>query len=214
MALNPVPTKIICVGRNYVAHAAELGNTIPDEPLLFFKPPSSLLASGQPVRIPSDVGRVDFEGEIGLTIGRRASRISQSEAWDHVSGIVALNDVTARDLQRKDSQWSRAKGLDTFCPVGNVVDAEGIDPTTLEVTTRVNGEERQHGVASDMAFSIPYLIAYMSHLMTLEPGDLIATGTPEGIGPLQPGDEVTVELSCGSTVSNGFEAGEPVLLGA
>lgn len=205
------PSKIICVGRNYLGHASELGNMVPDEPLTFFKPPSSLLAPGAPVSIPSDVGRVDFEGEIGLIIGPRAHRVSEADAWSHVRGVVAVNDVTARDLQRKDKQWTRAKGLNTFCPVGNVVPAEGVDPASLTVVTRVNGEERQHGEASDMAFSIPYLIAYISHMLTLEPGDLIATGTPEGVGPLEPGDEVEIEVSCGSSVSNPCESGDPVI---
>ncbi|MDH3225096.1 MAG: fumarylacetoacetate hydrolase family protein [Gemmatimonadota bacterium] len=211
-ALPPIrPSKIICVGRNYVGHASELGNTVPEEPLTFFKPPSSLLPSGGTVLIPSDVGRVDFEGEIGLIMGRRAHRVSEAAAWSHVSGVVAVNDVTARALQRTDKQWTRAKGLNTFCPVGNVVPAEGVDPVSLQVVTRVNGEERQHGEATDMAFSIPYLIAYISHMMTLEPGDLIATGTPEGVGPLAPGDRVEVEVSCGSSVANPCEAGDPVI---
>ena len=205
------PTKIVCVGRNYVGHASELGNVVPDEPLTFFKPPSSLLATGSPVLIPPDVGRVDFEGEIGLVLGARAHRIREADAWDHVSGVVAANDVTARDLQKRDKQWTRAKGLNSFCPVGNVVDARDVDPHSIEVVTRVNGDMRQHGEASDMAFSIPYLIAYISHLMVLEAGDLVLTGTPEGVGPLVPGDRVDVELNCGSTVTNPFQAGDPVI---
>ncbi|NNF27695.1 MAG: fumarylacetoacetate hydrolase family protein [Gemmatimonadetes bacterium] len=205
------PSKIVCVGRNYVAHASELGNTVPDEPLTFFKPPSALLPSGSPVLIPPDVGRVDFEGEIGLVVGTRAHRVPEADAWSHVSGVVAVNDVTARELQRKDNQWTRAKGFNTFCPVGNVVPAADLDPGGLGVVTRVNGELRQQGHAGELAFSIPYLIAFISHMMTLEPGDLIATGTPEGVGPLAPGDRVDVELNCGSTVSNPFEAGEPVI---
>lgn len=214
MSLPERPSKIVCVGRNYVGHASELGNEVPTEPLIFLKPPSSLVDGGASIPIPPDVGRVDFEGEIGLVMGRRAHRVTEAEAWSYVSGVVALNDVTARELQKKDSQWTRAKGLDAFCPVGNVVPAGEVDPASLEVTTRVNGEERQHGRASDMAFSIPYLVAYVSHLMTLEPGDLIATGTPEGVGPVTAGDEVTISLSCGSSVSNPFVPGEAVLLGA
>ncbi|MGI9628312.1 MAG: fumarylacetoacetate hydrolase family protein [Longimicrobiales bacterium] len=202
------------MGRNYVAHASELGNTVPDEPLIFFKPPSAVTQTGAPVLIPPDVGRVDFEGEIGLVIGKRAHRVSEDEAWDFVSGVAAMNDVTARELQRQDDQWTRAKGLNSFCPVGNVVDSAGLDPDNLTVVTQVNGEERQRGVSSEMAFSIRYLISYISHLFTLEPGDLILTGTPEGVGPLDPGDEVTVEIDCGSTVSNPFVSGEPVILGA
>ena len=202
------------MGRNYALHASELGNTVPDEPLIFFKPPSAVIASGDRVVMPADVGRVDFEGEIGLVVGQRAHRVTTSDAWSHIVGVAAMNDVTAREIQRKDSQWTRAKGLNTFCPVGNVVDASGIDPNGLQVVTRVNGEERQRGQASDMAFPIPYLIAYVSHLMTLEPGDLMLTGTPEGVGPLDEGDEVEVEVSCGTKVTNTFVRGAPVLLGA
>ena len=210
-AVSVQPTKIICVGRNYVAHASELGNAVPDEPLTFFKPRSALLAAGSPVLIPPDVGRVDFEGEIGLVVGTRAHRVSEADAWSHISGVVAVNDVTARELQRKDNQWTRAKGFNTFCPVGNVVPAAGLDPSDLSLVTRVNGEVRQQGHSSELAFSIPYLVAYISHMMTLEEGDLIATGTPEGVGPLAPGDRVEVELSCGSSVSNPCEAGAPVI---
>ena len=188
------PSKIVCVGRNYVAHAAELGNTVPDEPLLFFKPPSSLIPSGTAIEIPPQSTRVDFEGEIGFVIGRRASRVSEAEALDFVDEIVAVNDVTARDLQNTDDQWARAKGFDTFCPVGNPEPIEGVDVNALEVVTRVNGEERQRGLASDMAFSPAFLISYISEIMTLEPGDLVLTGTPHGIGPLADGDEVEVEI--------------------
>lgn len=202
------PGKIVCVGRNYADHAAELGSAVPSEPLIFLKPPSALIASGEPVRMPPDAGRVDYEGEIGLVIGRRCRRVLESSAWDYVSGVVAVNDVTARTLQRNDSQWTRAKGLDTFFPVGNVVGADSIDRGNIAVNTRVNGEPRQHGTTADMVFSIPRLVSYISHVMTLEPGDLIATGTPEGVGPLSPGDVVEIALSCGSGVRN------PVVVGA
>ncbi len=206
--MNPAPGKIVCVGRNYADHAAELGSDVPAEPLIFLKPPSALVADGEPIRVPPDAGRVDYEGEIGLIIGSRCRRAPESEAWSHVSGVVALNDVTARDLQRRDSQWTRAKGIDTFCPVGNVVDASAVLPEALAVTTRVNGEVRQQAEASDMVFPVRRLVSFISHVMTLEAGDLIATGTPEGVGPLSPGDFVEVALSCGSAVRNPVEGGE------
>ena len=202
------PGKIVCAGRNYARHAAELGNEVPPEPLIFLKPPSAVIAAGDPVRVPPDVGRVDFEGEIGVIIGRRCRRVAPDAAWGYVSGVVAVNDVTARDLQRSDDRWTRAKGLDTFCPVGNVVRASSVEPGALSLTTRVNGEVRQHGTTREMIFSIPRLISYVSHVMTLDEGDLIATGTPEGVGPLSPGDGVEVSLSCGSTVANPVARGE------
>lgn len=200
------PSKIVCVGRNYVDHAAELGGVVPDEPLIFFKPPSALLESGETIRIPAGVGRVDYEGEIALRIGRRARSVSEAEALAHVDAVLPLNDVTARDLQRKDEQWTRAKGFDTFCPVGEAVDLADLDPDALEVVSRVNGQERQRGRASDMAFSFSELVAYISAIMTLEPGDLVATGTPEGVGPLKPGDRVEVELVGLTTLENPVEA--------
>ncbi len=205
------PGKIVCVGRNYAEHAAELGGTVPSEPLIFLKPPSSVIGSGDPIARPPDVGRVDYEGEIGLVVSRRCRRVSEADAWQCVGGVVAVNDVTARDLQRRDSQWTRAKGLDSFCPVGNVVDAGGVEPEGLELTTRVNGEARQRAGAAEMVFSIRHLLSYISHIMTLEPGDLVATGTPEGVGPLSPGDVVEVSLSCGSSVSNPVEEGDRLL---
>ncbi len=188
------PSKIVCVGRNYVAHAAELGNEVPDEPLIFLKPPSSLIEGGRAIEIPAGVGRVDYEGEIGLVMGRRARDVTEQEALDYVESLVAANDVTARDLQRKDDQWSRAKGFDTFCPVSVPEPIAGVDVDQLEVVTRVNGDERQRGRVSDMAFGPAFLVSYISSIMTLEPGDLILTGTPEGIGPLRDGDEVEVEI--------------------
>jgi len=204
------PGKIVCVGRNFVSHAAELGHAVPSEPLLFLKPPSALIPSGAAIRIPPDAGRVDFEGEIGLVVGRSARRAPESRAWEHVGGVLALNDVTARDLQRRDGQWSRAKGFDTFCPVGRPVDARAVDPAALSVSTRVNGEERQFGRADDLVFSLAAVISHVSRFMTLEPGDLVATGTPEGVGPLLPGDTVEVALSCGSSTSNPVEADAPL----
>ena len=187
------PSKIVCVGRNYVEHARELGNEVPKEPLIFLKPPSSLLAPGRPILLPPQSQQVEFEGEIGVVIGARLRRAEPAECHSSIRGIVAANDVTARDLQRSDSQWTRAKGFDTFCPVGEMAPAPD-DLTTLEVVTRVNGSERQRGRVADMAFDIPALLAYISAVMTLEPGDLVLTGTPAGVGTLSAGDEVEVEV--------------------
>jgi 2-keto-4-pentenoate hydratase/2-oxohepta-3-ene-1,7-dioic acid hydratase in catechol pathway len=187
------PSKIVCVGRNYLEHARELGNEMPAEPLLFLKPPSSLLAPGQPIRLPSVSNRVEYEGEIGVEIGARLRGADASEARAAVRGILAANDVTARDLQRSDSQWTRAKGFDTFCPIGEIGPVPA-DLSTLEVVTRVNGTERQRGTAAQMAFDIPTLLAYISKIMTLEPGDIVLTGTPAGVGKLEAGDEVEVEV--------------------
>jgi 2-keto-4-pentenoate hydratase/2-oxohepta-3-ene-1,7-dioic acid hydratase in catechol pathway len=171
-----------------------LGNVVPDEPLIFLKPPSSVIASGDPIVVPSGVGRVDYEGEIGILIGTPARHVSEDDAWSVVEGILPLNDVTARDLQKKDSQWSRAKGFDTFCALGSVHSFDPDGFLDLVMVTRVNGVERQRAPASQMVFSVPTLIAYISRIMTLEPGDVIATGTPEGIGALKAGDEVEVEI--------------------
>jgi 2-keto-4-pentenoate hydratase/2-oxohepta-3-ene-1,7-dioic acid hydratase in catechol pathway len=201
------PSKIVCVGRNYAKHAAELGNDVPTEPLIFLKPPSSLIFEGDDIVMPAGAGRVDFEGEIGVIIGRAARGVSTDEAWDYVESLIPVNDVTARDLQWSDDQWTRAKGFDSFCPVGSAVPLADVDLAGLDVTTRVNGELRQQGPASDMVFDIPAIIAYVSGIMTLEPGDLIATGTPDGIGPLAEGDEVVVEVSGVGSVSNRVVAG-------
>lgn len=198
----PRPSKIVCVGRNYVAHARELGNEVPERPLLFLKPPSSLVGDGEAIELPAESGRVEHEGEIGVVIGRRCRRVAEAEALDVLAGYVALNDVTARDLQRTDGQWARAKGFDTFCPVGPMAPAAGVDWRALEVSCRVNGERRQSGKARDMAFGIPFLVHYISGIFTLEPGDLIATGTPDGVGPLAPGDVVVVEVPGLSAVRN------------
>ena len=195
------PSKIVCVGRNYLEHARELGNEMPSEPLIFLKPPSSLIAGGESIVLPPQSAQVEFEGEIGVVIGRRMRHVAEADAADGIAGIVAVNDVTARDLQRKDSQWTRAKGFDTFCAVGRPHMA-GADLSALEVVTRVNGEERQRGRSADMAFSIPFLISWISNVMTLEPWDLIATGTPAGVGTLAPGDIVEVEVVGLSMVSN------------
>jgi 2-keto-4-pentenoate hydratase/2-oxohepta-3-ene-1,7-dioic acid hydratase in catechol pathway len=198
----PTPSKIVCVGRNYRAHAAEMGSPVPVEPLLFFKPPSSLLADGAPIRLPAQSARVEHEAEIGLLVARRLTAASADECLDAVSHVLPLNDVTARDLQRTDTLWTRAKGFDTFCPVGEPVSVGGLDLGELEVVARVNGEVRQHGWARDMVFSPGVLLATISSIMTLEPGDLVATGTPEGVGPIVDGDVVEVEIRGVGSVRN------------
>jgi 2-keto-4-pentenoate hydratase/2-oxohepta-3-ene-1,7-dioic acid hydratase in catechol pathway len=203
--MNP-PGKIVCVGRNYVAHARELGNEVPERPLLFLKPPSAVVGDGVAVELPAESARVEYEGEIGVVVGRRLRRASANEARAAVRGVVALNDVTARDLQRTDGQWTRAKGFDTFCPIGAEAAVAG-DLADLTVVTRVNGDERQRGAAREMAFDIPTLLAYVSGVMTLEPGDVVATGTPAGVGPLAAGDVVEVEVVGYSTVRNPVVAG-------
>lgn len=202
------PSKIVCVGRNYVEHAKELGNEVPKEPLIFLKPPSSLIDDGQLIRLHVMSKQVEYEGEIGVILGKRLARADEHAARGAIQAIVAVNDVTARDLQKSDSQWTRAKGFDTFCPVGNPSEPPN-DLGTLEVVTRVNGTERQRGKASQMAFSIPMLLAYISKVMTLEPGDLVCTGTPAGVGTLQPGDEVEVEVLGVSRVRNRVAAPIP-----
>ncbi|HUX43268.1 MAG TPA: fumarylacetoacetate hydrolase family protein [Terracidiphilus sp.] len=204
--LAPVtPSKIVCVGRNYHDHARELGNEVPAEPLLFFKPPSSLLAPGGVVRMPAASARVDYEGELALVIGHRASKLPPDADWrSYVRGYTIANDVTARDLQKKDGQWTRAKGYDTFCPVGPLVSDE-VDPEAgLTVVTRVNGQLRQHGSTRDFLFSIPQLLCYLTAAITLEPGDLLLTGTPAGVGPLSAGDRVDVSIDGLGVLSNPF----------
>jgi 2-keto-4-pentenoate hydratase/2-oxohepta-3-ene-1,7-dioic acid hydratase in catechol pathway len=185
------PTKILCIGRNYADHAAELGHDVPKEPLVFLKPPSALIADGDAIVLPAIAERVDFEGELALVIGTRCRNVSEDEAWGVIGGYTLLNDVTARDLQQKDGQWARAKGFDTFAPAGPVV-VPSLDVTDLELRTLVNGELRQQGRTSQLIFPIPRLIAHLSRFCTLEPGDLVATGTPSGVGPLRPGDVVEV----------------------
>jgi 2-keto-4-pentenoate hydratase/2-oxohepta-3-ene-1,7-dioic acid hydratase in catechol pathway len=204
MSTATAPSKIICVGRNYAAHARELGNDVPERPLLFMKPPSALLGDGGVIELPPDSSRVEHEGEIAVRIGRRARHVAPEQALDHVSGYAPLNDVTARDLQKLDVQFTRAKGFDTFCPVGVFV--PHADWQSLEVITRVNGTTRQHGRAADMIFGIPELVAWISRVMTLEPGDIIATGTPEGVGPLADGDVVEVEIPGIGSIRNPVRA--------
>jgi 2-keto-4-pentenoate hydratase/2-oxohepta-3-ene-1,7-dioic acid hydratase in catechol pathway len=204
--LAPVkPSKIICVGRNYREHAKELGNEVPAEPLLFFKPPSSLLAPGAAVRMPAVAERVDFEGELALVIGRRASKLRSDADWRaYVRGYTLANDVTARDLQKKDGQWTRAKGFDTFCPAGPFVSDQLHPESGLILETRVNGERRQYGSTADFIFPIPALLSYITAAITLEPGDLVLTGTPSGVGPLKAGDRVDISLDGLGVLSNFF----------
>jgi 2-keto-4-pentenoate hydratase/2-oxohepta-3-ene-1,7-dioic acid hydratase in catechol pathway len=195
------PSKIVCAGRNYREHAKELGNEVPAAPLIFLKPASSVIAAGAAIVLPTGAGRVDFEGEIGVVIGTRLSRATREQAAAAVRGIVAVNDVSARDWQKHDGQWWRAKGTDTFCPIG--VERQGpVDLQDLTVVTRVNGEECQRGTAAEMVFPIDELLRYISQCMTLEPGDVVATGTPAGVRALQAGDVVEVEVVGWSTVSN------------
>jgi len=191
------PSKIVCVGRNYADHAKELGNPMPKEPLIFLKPASAVIGDGEAIVLPPQSKKVEHESEIAVVIGARLRQVSEVEALKGVAGITCANDVTARDLQKTDGQWTRAKGFDTFCPVGpRVVPLKDIgDLAKLEVQCRVNGQVRQRGRAADMAFPIPKVLSYISHIMTLEPGDLVLTGTPAGIGPLVAGDVVEVEVS-------------------
>jgi 2-keto-4-pentenoate hydratase/2-oxohepta-3-ene-1,7-dioic acid hydratase in catechol pathway len=212
--LPPVtPSKIVCVGRNYRDHATELGNDVPTEPLLFLKPPSSLLGPKGIIRIPALSHRVDYEGELGIVIGRRCYKIGRDEdVRPYIRGYVCVNDVTARDIQKSDSQWTRGKGFDTFCPVGPIVSDE-IDPcgfgentTPVTVTTRLNGAVKQQGSTRDFIFSIAKLLRYITATMTLEPGDLIPTGTPAGVGAVQPGDRIQVEIDGLGILENQFAA--------
>jgi 2-keto-4-pentenoate hydratase/2-oxohepta-3-ene-1,7-dioic acid hydratase in catechol pathway len=196
--LAPVkPSKIVCVGRNYAEHAKELGNEAPKEPLLFLKPPSAVIGPGETIRRPAASQRVDFEGELGVVIGKRARDVGEDEdVRPYIRGYVCVNDVTARDLQKTDGQWTRAKGFDTFCPVGPwVLEQSAVDPAAgLGLTTKLNGELKQQGTTDEMVFDVATLVRYISRIMTLMPGDLIATGTPAGVGPMEAGDVVEVEI--------------------
>jgi 2-keto-4-pentenoate hydratase/2-oxohepta-3-ene-1,7-dioic acid hydratase in catechol pathway len=206
--LPPVtPSKIICVGRNYREHVKELGNEMPAHPLLFFKPPSSLLPPGGAVRLPALSERVDFEGELALVIGRRSRNLKPDANWrDVVRGFTLANDISARDLQKKDVQWARAKGFDTFCPVGPLVSDELDLDTGLTIETRQNGELRQHASTLDFIFPVPALLSFITAAFTLEPGDLILTGTPSGVAPLFPGDSVEVSIAGLGVLTNTVEA--------
>ena len=195
------PSKIIGIGRNYLEHARELGNEVPVVPILFFKPSTALIGTGDTILLPSVSTRVEFEAEIGVVIGKRVRNVDQAAAERAIGGFVCVNDVTCRDLQKTDGQWGRAKGFDTFCPVGPKV-ASGLDWRALELICRVNGVQCQRARSTDMHFSIPELISFLSGIMTLEPGDLIATGTPAGTAPLQHGDVVEVEIPGVGILSN------------
>lgn len=199
-----VPSKIICVGRNYPAHAAEHGSEVPDEPLLFFKPPSAVIGPGGTILLPAQAERVDYEAELAVVIGRSCRDARPERAWDYVLGVTCGNDVTARDLQRRDELWTRAKGFDTFCPLGPwlVTGLSEDDVADVTVQCRVNGEVRQSARTSEMAFSPAELIAYASSIMTLEPGDIIMTGTPAGVRPLHSGDTVEVEVETIGVLGN------------
>jgi 2-keto-4-pentenoate hydratase/2-oxohepta-3-ene-1,7-dioic acid hydratase in catechol pathway len=198
----PRPSKIVAVGRNYREHAAELGNAVPDtEPLLFLKAPSSLVIDGSDIVLPPESARVDYEGELALVIGRRIKSWPQERWLDALAGVCCANDVTARDLQKKDGQFARAKSFDTFCPIGPAI-VPGIDPSDLALETRVNGAVRQSSRTSQMVFSPAFLVAYISRMMTLLPGDLILTGTPAGIGALSAGDRVEVEIEGVGVLAN------------
>ncbi len=191
--LDLVPSKIIGIGLNYRAHALEMGKGLPEEPLMFLKPHSAVIAGGEPIERPAGYARVDYEGELGVVIGRRARRVPRERALDVVLGYCCCNDVTVRDLQKRDIQYTRAKGFDTFCPIGPRIVA-GLDPGRLALRTRLNGVVKQDSSTSDLIFDVPALIAFVTAHMTLEPGDVISTGTPSGVGDLQPGDEVEIEI--------------------
>jgi 2-keto-4-pentenoate hydratase/2-oxohepta-3-ene-1,7-dioic acid hydratase in catechol pathway len=191
--IDLVPSKIIGIGMNYRAHAVEMNRGLPEEPLMFLKPPSAMIASGEAIERPAGWKRVDYEAELGVVIAQRTRRISRERALDAVLGFVCVNDVTVRDLQVKDVQYTRAKGFDTFCPIGPRIVA-GLDPSKLAIKTRVNGVVKQDSSTSDLIFDVPTLIAFCSNYMTLEAGDVISTGTPSGVGNLDPGDEVEIEI--------------------
>jgi len=195
------PTKVVCVGLNYRTHIAEMGHDTPDEPVIFLKPSTAVIGPGESIPIPAGVARVDYEGELGVVIGRRTHRADRAEAAENVLGLVCGNDVTARELQSKDGQWSRAKSFDGFCPIGPWV-ATGVDPSDLLLETLVNGEVKQRARTSDMLFHPYELVAFISQVMTLVPGDVVLTGTPGGIGRLEPGDHVEVRVeNVGSLVN-------------
>jgi len=202
------PSKIVCVGRNYAAHAAELGNEVPKEPLIFLKPPSSIIGSGDPIMLPKYSNKVEHEGELGLVVGRKASHLSDNEdALSYLCGYTCVNDVTARDLQKGDVQFTRAKGFDTFCPVGPHIETD-LNPADVLVECRVNGATRQTGKTSLMIFPIEFIVRWISRMMTLEPGDLIATGTPAGVGPLAAGDITEVSVEGIGVLSNPVHSGQ------
>jgi 2-keto-4-pentenoate hydratase/2-oxohepta-3-ene-1,7-dioic acid hydratase in catechol pathway len=195
------PSKIVCVGRNYVEHARELGNEVPKVPLIFMKPPSSIIANGGTIILPPQSAQVEHEAELVVVIGKRGRNVTTEDARKYIFGYTVGNDVTARDLQKADGLWTRAKGFDTFCPFGPWIDTE-FDPADAVITCRVNGQMRQMASTRDMVFNVGVLIAYVSSVMTLEPGDLIFTGTPAGVGELKNGDKVEVEIEGLGSLSN------------
>jgi 2-keto-4-pentenoate hydratase/2-oxohepta-3-ene-1,7-dioic acid hydratase in catechol pathway len=206
--LPPVrPGKIIALALNYRAHAVEMEKPLPSEPLIFLKPPSAVIGYGETILLPSMSRRVDYEGELGVVMGRRAQKVSYEEALDYVMGYTCFNDVTARDLQKKDGLFARAKGFDTFAAIGPWIETQ-LDPSSLSIRTRLNGGAVQDGNTSDMLFDVPALVSFISCIMTLEPGDVIATGTPPGVGPLSPGDEVEVEVEGIGRLLNPVALGE------
>lgn len=199
----PAPSKIVCVGRNYADHAKELGNPVPAEPLIFLKPPSSLIGDGDAIVYPKISESVNFEGELAIVIGRTARHVRAAEAESCIFGYTCLNDVTARDLQRKDVQFTRGKGFDTFCAVGpRVVRREDLDLANLRIRSFLDGQLKQDAPISDMLFPVSVIIEFITEVMTLEPGDLIATGTPPGVGPMQPGQTIQVEIAGIGTLTN------------
>ena len=200
--LDRRPTKIVAVGRNYAAHAEEQGHEVPTEPLIFLKPVSSIVGDGDDVVYPAQTRNLHHEAELAVVIGRRCHQVDEAEALEYVAGYTCANDVTARDLQETDDQWTRAKGFDTFCPLGPRVVAD-LDPGGATVTMRVNGEVRQQGSTHDMLFPVPELVSYISGVMTLEPGDVILTGTPPGVGAVQRGDTMEVEIEGIGILRNG-----------
>jgi 2-keto-4-pentenoate hydratase/2-oxohepta-3-ene-1,7-dioic acid hydratase in catechol pathway len=199
------PSKILCVGRNYIEHAKEMGNEVPKVPLIFMKPPSSIISNGDAILLPPQSSQVEHEAELVVVIGKKARNVTTDEAKQYVFGYTIGNDVTARDLQKIDGQWTRAKGFDTFCSFGPWIDTE-FDPSDAVVTCRVNGQMRQMASTRDMVFNVGTLIAYISSVMTLEPGDLIFTGTPSGVGQLRNGDVVDVEIEGLGKLSNPVRA--------
>jgi 2-keto-4-pentenoate hydratase/2-oxohepta-3-ene-1,7-dioic acid hydratase in catechol pathway len=203
------PSKIVCVGRNYADHAAELGNDVPSEPLLFLKAPSAVIRNGEAIIVPPQSEQVEHEGELAIVIGRRCKGLLNSDdPFDYVQGYTCLNDVTARDLQRKDGQFARAKSFDSFCPIGPVIETD-LDVSDLRVTTRVNGVVKQDGRTSQMVFPVDFLIRYISNMMTLMPGDVIATGTPSGVSRMEPGDICEIEIQGIGVLSNPVVSASP-----
>jgi 2-keto-4-pentenoate hydratase/2-oxohepta-3-ene-1,7-dioic acid hydratase in catechol pathway len=197
-----VPSKVVAIGKNYAAHAREMGGEAPDEPVIFLKPSTSVIGPADAILRPAALSqRVDFEGELAVVIGKIARNLSPERAMDAVFGYTCANDVTARDLQAKDGQWARAKGFDTFCPLGPWIETE-LDPADLEITTTVNGEKRQNSRTSLLLHDVPALISYVTAVMTLLPGDVLLTGTPDGVGPLEPGDQVSVTIEDIGTLTN------------